>query len=125
MTVSGASKKAVLVVVRDSPYGSSLSRAALDAALAAAAFEQPVELLFVGDGVLHLLPGQESAAIGLRNAGKLLASLPLYDIEAVYADRVAADRYGIALSAAPVEVRAVDTAGIRALIDASDHVLGF
>ena len=71
------------MVVRHSPYGSSLARASLDVALAAAAFEQPVKLLFMGDGVLQLLPEQDSRAIGQKNIGRLLSSLPLYDIDMV------------------------------------------
>lgn len=118
-------KKRLLVVIRRSPYGSGLARAAIDAALASAAFEQPVSLLFAGDGVLHLLPHQDSAAIGKRNTGRLLASLPLYDIETVYADRAAIARYGVDLAAAPLLTQAVDETGMRDLIDQCDHVLGF
>ena len=71
--------KQLLVVVRHSPYGSSLARASLDVALAAAAFEQPVKLLFMGDGVLQLLPGQDSQAIGQKNIGRLLLVWTKYE----------------------------------------------
>ncbi|RLA44693.1 MAG: sulfurtransferase complex subunit TusC [Gammaproteobacteria bacterium] len=118
-------KKSVLVVVRRSPYGSSLARASLDVALAAAAFEQPLRLLFMGDGVLQLLAKQESEAIGVKNIGRLLTSLPLYDIERVYVDAAAATRYGIDLSNAPVTTQALDGPGIHQLMTDCDHVLGF
>ena len=48
--MSDAARKRALVIIRHSPYGSSLGRAALDTALAMAAFEQPVDILFMGDG---------------------------------------------------------------------------
>ncbi len=118
-------RKRLLLVVRHSPYGSSLARASIDAALAAAAFEQPVTLLFASDGVLHLLPDQDTAAIGRRNSGRLLSSLPLYDIETVYADRAAVECYSIDLAAAPLPTKAVDETGMRDLIAQCDHVLGF
>ena len=113
------------MVVRQSPYGSSLARASLDTALAAAALEQPVSLLFMGDGVLQLIPGQQSEAIGVKNIGRLLASLPLYDIESVYIDAGAAARYQLDTSNLVLPVRPVDPAAIRVLINHCDHVIGF
>ena len=118
-------KKSVLMILRHSPYGSSLAGASLDAALASAAFEQPVDLLFVGDGVLQLQNNQDSTAQGLRNQGKVLASLPLYDIERVYADAEAAARYQVDLSAAPLPTEALDPGAMRQLMIAYDHLLGF
>jgi tRNA 2-thiouridine synthesizing protein C len=118
-------RKSLLVVVRHSPYGSSLAAASLDVALASAAFEQPVDLLFIGDGVLHLQAGQESQARGLRNKGKLLASLPLYGIERVYVDADAASRYRLDLAAAPVATVALGPAEMHAQMVAYDHRLGF
>jgi sulfur relay (sulfurtransferase) DsrF/TusC family protein len=41
--VTAAPKKTVLIVLRHSPYGSGLAKAALDAALASAAFDQAVD----------------------------------------------------------------------------------
>jgi len=118
-------QKTVLVAVRHSPYGSSLARAALDAALSAAAFEQPIKLLFLGDGVLQLHPDQDSSAVGIRNIGKLLSSLPLYDIESVYVDRESAQRYDLDLATCTVPVLALDSKGIRDLLGSCDHLLGF
>jgi tRNA 2-thiouridine synthesizing protein C len=118
-------RKALLVVVRHSPYGSTLGRAAIDSALAAAAFEQPVELLFLGDGVLQLLDGQDGSVIGRRSLSRLLASLPLYDIERVFVDEEAAARYKINLSAAPVPAEALGTDGIHALMSRQDHLLAY
>ena len=64
--MSTPSGKRMLVVIRQPPYGSSLGRSGLDTALATAAFDQPVDLLFLGDGVLNLQPGQDSAVLGLK-----------------------------------------------------------
>ena len=125
MSVSSADKKSLLVVIRRSPYGSSLARAAVDAALAAAAFEQPVKLLFMGDGILQLLPNQDSHRIGAKNLGRLLASLPLYDVETVYIDAEAATFYGVELTGLPVTTQALDGAGIHQLMTSCDHILGF
>jgi tRNA 2-thiouridine synthesizing protein C len=123
--VSAVGRKSLLIVVRRSPYGSSLARASLDVALAAAAFEQPLNLLFMGDGVLQLMAEQDSQAIGVKNIGRLLASLPLYDIERVYVDGEAAAHYDIDLANAPVAAQALDGPGMRQLMVGCDHLLGF
>jgi tRNA 2-thiouridine synthesizing protein C len=123
--MNAPARRSLLVVVRRPPYASSLSRAALDTALAAATFEQPVSLLFMGDGVLQLLPEQDSEAIGVRNIARLLSSLPLYDIESVYVDQAAAGRYGLDLADTPLPAAALDDAGMRKLMLDCDHLLGF
>jgi tRNA 2-thiouridine synthesizing protein C len=115
----------VLLMIRHSPYGSGLARASLDVALAAAAFEQPVSLLFMGEGVLQLLPDQDSTQIGRKNLSRALTSLPLYDIDSVYVDRAAADRYHLDLATAPLVVLPLDSRQIHQLMCQHDHLLGF
>lgn len=115
----------LLVVIRHSPYDSSLARSALDTALASAALAQPVSVLFLGEGVLQLLPNQDSRAAGLRNMGRLLSSFPLYDIERVYADTNAIVRHGIILANAPVAVIALQAEQVHALMAEHTHLLGF
>mgnify|MGYP001817546881 FL=1 len=90
-----------------------------------AAFDQPVQVLFLGDGVLHLLPEQDSHAVGVKNIGKLLAALPLYEIVSVYVDAGAAHRNGLDLDLAPLPCQALDPSGIRTLMNDSDHLVGF
>ena len=65
--MAGTHTKSLLLLIRHSPYGSSLARASIDVALAAAAFDQAVSLLFVGDGVLQLLPEQRTEQQGVQN----------------------------------------------------------
>jgi tRNA 2-thiouridine synthesizing protein C len=123
--LSNGSKKSQLVVVRKSPYGSTLARAALDASLAAAAFDQAVNLLFLGDGVLQLLPGQDSAVIDKKSIGKLIASLPLYDIESIYVDATALTGYALTVEDLPQSLQLLDEPAIRALMADHHHLLSF
>lgn len=123
--MAGKNDKSLLLLIRHSPYGSSLARASIDVALAAAAFDQAVSLLFVGDGVLQLLPEQHTEEQGVRNLGKLLASLPLYDIEQVYVDAQAAARYQLDLNTTAVTTQALDREAMSRLLLTHDHLLGF
>ncbi len=118
-------RKSILVVSRHAHPGSSLPRSALDTALAAAAFDQPVTLLFQGEGVLQLLAAQDSRATGVRNLRKVIDSLPLYDIETLYVDAAAASVFGLDADALPADAQLLDATGMRSLVDRHDHVLGF
>lgn len=117
--------RSTLAVIRHAPYGSSVARVAIDVSLANAAFDQPVEMLFLGDGVLQLLPAQDATALGRKNLARLLASLPLYGIEQVYVDAEAAARYRVNLQHSPVAAVPLDKAAMRALLCKHDHLLGF
>ncbi len=120
-----AGNKTILLVLRHSPYGSSLAKASLDVALATAAFSQAIDLLFLGDGVLQLLPDQDSHGLGMKNTGRQLSSLPLYDINCVYVDAEAVTRYNMDLAKAPIDTRALDRVELHRLMVGYDHLLGF
>jgi tRNA 2-thiouridine synthesizing protein C len=123
--MSTAVKNRLLVIIRHSPYGSSLARAGLETALAAAVFEQNVAVLFMGDGVLHLIDEQDSTSIGAKNCFKLLSSFALYDIEMVHADAEALSRYGIDAKQLPLDVTELDTPGLQQLLAGQGHILEF
>lgn len=118
-------KKSLLVIARHGPYSSGLARASLDLVLAAAAFEQDVNFLFLGDGVQQLRADQDGQLLGTKTLARQLAALPMYDVETVYADAQAAERLGVNTDTAPLPVAALDTQAMSALIGAADHVLGF
>ncbi len=121
--MSNADKKSMLVLIRRAPYSSSLARASVDLALAAAAFEQQVDLLFQGDGVLQLLPNQQSELLGLKSIGKVLGSLPLYGIEQVYVDARSLSRYGLAGENFVVPVIPLEDEAMSELLARSDHLV--
>jgi tRNA 2-thiouridine synthesizing protein C len=117
--------KRFLLVCRRPPYGESFAREALDVALAAAAFDQKVALLFLGDGVLQLLGAQQAEQIGQKALHKQLGALPLYDVDKLYVDAQALqarklEPADLALPALPLSVPE-----ITALLDEYDVVLGF
>lgn len=125
MRLAAKTKKSTLVIVRHSPYGSSLARAAIDTALAYAAYEQSVDLLFLGDGVLQLQPEQDTHSQGIPNRNRQLASLPLYDINHVYVDAEAAVRYNLDLRNTSLDTLALDPEEMRHLMLKYHHLLGY
>jgi len=119
------SKKSLLVVVRHSPYGSSLARTSLEVALSSATFDQEVGLLFMGDGVLHLIQEQNSSVLEVRNIAKLIASFPLYDLDQLFIDERALQHYALDTGELPQDMQQLDDAAMRTLLSRYDHILGF
>jgi tRNA 2-thiouridine synthesizing protein C len=74
----------LLFVTRKAPYGNSISREALDALLAASAYDQDLSLLFMDDGVFQLLSNQNSKFIHQKNMASSLQALELYGVENIY-----------------------------------------
>jgi tRNA 2-thiouridine synthesizing protein C len=117
--------KRFLLVCRRPPYGAAFAREALDVALAAAAFEQRVALLFLGDGVLQLLPAQEAEALGQKPLDKQLGALPLYDVEELYVDAEALQARALDPAELALPAQPLGAAAIAALLAEQDVVLGF
>jgi len=124
MTSATPAKKIVTVIITHAPYQGTLARSGLDTALAAAAFEQPVQLIFSGHGIYSLLE-QDTETAGTRSISKLIASLPLYDIEPLHVEAAALAQLGVSTDALPSGVQLVDSQAITALIERSDHVVSF
>ncbi len=115
--------KRQLLVLRHAPYGSSLARASVDLALAMGAFEQDFEILFLGDGVLQLLPMQQADQIGLKNVGRALSSLPLVDVTRVYVDADALERHGLDPESLLLPAEPLRGEALRSLLSDCDHLV--
>ena len=115
----------LLLVLRHSPYSSQIAREALDAALTAAAFEVPISLLFINDGVYQLLCEQQPEQLQIKNLSKTLPALALYDIDRIYAARSCLEMRG--LSAAPLVIAAeiIDDRAVALLFHQHQHILSF
>ncbi len=85
----------VLIISRHPPYNGGKARAALDAVLAFAAFDRPVNLLLTDAGASQLIKNQHSASLGCKNHARMLSALPLYGVEKVYVESGSAKRFGL------------------------------
>ena len=117
--------KRYLIICRRPPYGESYAREALDVALAAAAFDQPIALLFLGDGVAQLLSAHDTTAIGEKSFEKQLSALPLYDINSIYVDVAALRERGFTAADLSLPAQPVSDAEISVLLKDHDVVLNF
>ena len=116
--------KNILLISQQAPYGSSASKDFLDAALAFAAYDQDISLLFLGDAVYQLLKNQQpEQSIGQKNLNAQYAVLPMYDIEKVFVDDADLKARGLTQEHLAIDVALLDQSEVQALIHNSDVVL--
>lgn len=84
-----------LVIINQAPYGNWAGREALDMALSLAAFDQPVALLFTGDGVNWLRKDQQASAISQKAVDRNLAAASIFGVSALLADHQSCQRFGL------------------------------
>ena len=118
-------RKRLLLVLRRAPYGDPLARASLDVALAAAAFEQDIQLLFMDDGVWQLLPAQEPAQLAAKNMLSTLRSMPLYDLETFHVDAESLVQRQLRPEQLDGTIELLTAQQLPAFLDSFDQVLGF
>lgn len=115
--------KKILVVVRSSPYGSARAREAIDAALLLSAFAAEMAVLFTGDGVWQLQPGQQPDAIAAHPVQAMLGAFEAYDITRVHADAAALAERGLDAAHLLAGATALDSSALRELFVNHDRVI--
>jgi tRNA 2-thiouridine synthesizing protein C len=118
-------RKKILLLCRHTPYAGLLARSGLDAALAAAVFEQELVVLFMDEGVWQLLPEQQPADIDYKNIASTLESMPLYDIENLHVDSESLRQRNIDAGALGSHIVPVDAGDLPGFLDSFDQVWSF
>lgn len=76
--------KSMLIICQQPPWSNSTVRETLDLALAGGAFDLPISLLFLEDGVFQLVKNQQPQVIEQKNITSNLQALPLFGITEVF-----------------------------------------
>lgn len=72
--------------MRTSPHNGVQLQEKLDVILTATAFDQPVALLFLDDGVFQLKKGQKAEKNGLKETASIFNALEIYDVHDLYVE---------------------------------------
>ena len=115
-------RKKLLFISRSPPYGSARARSLLDMSLAAAVFEQNIEMLFLDDGVYQLLRGQDGSAIDAKTLGNALETLELYGIERPGVSAAALAKRGLGAEDLAIAAEPLSPAEIRQRITGAQAV---
>ncbi len=76
--------KRLLLIFRQPPFSNNRNRETVDIALACAAFDIPVSLIFLSDAVLQLVKHQAAEVIEQKSLLKTLSALQMYDVDDYY-----------------------------------------
>ena len=105
-----------LFVMRHPPQSGLRVRETLDMILTAAAFDQPVSLLYLDDGVYQLQSGQ--------SGGDLLQALDLYDVKTILVERESMAIRTLTEADLAIPVRVISRAEVAGWVAAHDAVMG-
>ncbi|VVO90146.1 Protein TusC [Pseudomonas fluorescens] len=116
--------KSLLIISRQSPWSGSSAREALDIVLAGGAFDLPIGLLFLDDGVFQLAAKQDARTLQQKDLSANLQALPMFGVEALFVCGDSAAERGLdpnTLSLEEIQVLAAPE--ITALIDRYHQVI--
>ena len=115
--------KNFLIIIDSAPYGSVYGQEMIDLALAVAAFNQMVTLLFVNDGVYHLLAGQHPKQLGYKQYTEVYRALQFYEITHYCIAQTTLQHYLIDVSELMIEIKVVSDDDIDQLMRQADFVI--
>jgi len=116
--------KSLLIVTRQAPWSGLSAREALDIALAGGAFDLPIGMLFLDDGVFQLSSRQDASQLQQKDLIANLQALAMFGVEDVYACGISLGERGIFPHELIVEpLTLVYDKELSALLDRYDQVI--
>ncbi|WKE67269.1 sulfurtransferase complex subunit TusC [Gallaecimonas kandeliae] len=109
-------EKRILVIFSAPPFAGFQGREALDAVLAASAYEQQLSLLFLDDGLWQLVKGQDPLQGRSKDYLSTFRALPLYEVEDIYVCGEALAKRGLSAADLSLEAKVLDSQGMAELL---------
>lgn len=116
--------RSLLIISRQAPWSGPNAREALDIVLAGGAFDLPIGLLFLDDGVFQLAAKQDAKAVQQKDLSANLQALPMFGVEELFVCADSAAERGLDPSRFSLEeAQLLAAEQITALIDRYDQVI--
>ena len=116
--------KSLLIISRQAPWSGPGAREALDIVLAGGAFDLPIGVLFMDDGVFQLLPAQKAAELQQKDLTANLKALSLFGVDDLYACGQSLAERGVAPDGVTIEtLQLLHGSELAAIIDSYDQVI--
>ena len=112
--------KSLLVISRQALWSGPSAREALDIVLAGGAFDLPIGLLFLDDGVFQLAASQDAKAVQQKDLSANLQALELFGVEDVFACSHSLTERGLTASG---NAQPLSSEQISQMIDRYDQVI--
>ncbi|MDG1580303.1 sulfurtransferase complex subunit TusC [Pseudomonas sp. GOM6] len=115
--------KSMLIISRQAPWSGPAAREALDIALAGGAYDLPLGLLFLDDGVFQLAPNQQPLTLEQKDLSANLQALPLFGVESLYAAERSLSERGLANMQLALPVERLDDNAVSLLLERYDMLV--
>lgn len=115
--------KSLLIISRQAPWSGPGPREALDIALAGGAFDLPLAMLFLDDGVFQLVPGQQPAQVQQKDLTANLQALPMFGVDELFVAGSSLRERGLAADGLSLAAEVLEDAALAALVDRFDQVI--
>ncbi|MDY7219609.1 sulfurtransferase complex subunit TusC [Denitrificimonas sp. JX-1] len=115
--------KSVLLMSRQAPWAGIAAAEALDIALAAGAFDLPLSILFLDDGVYQLLEQQQPKMLEQKDLAANLQALPMFGIEQLYVSKYSLSERGVTPDQLAVPAKLLDEVQVQELLRQFDHLV--
>lgn len=115
--------KSLLIISRQAPWAGPAAREALDIALAGGAFDLPISMLFLDDGVFQLAPDQRPSRVEQKDLQANLQALPLFGVEALYTSSRSLAERGLDDASLTLPARALNDVALRNLLQTHEQVI--
>ncbi|MCY1535245.1 Intracellular sulfur oxidation protein DsrF [compost metagenome] len=115
--------KSLLIISRQAPWSGPGAREALDIALAGGAFDLPIGLLFLDDGVFQLSAAQQPKALQQKDLSANLQALPMFGVESLYVSARSLQERGLPNQSLTLAAEVLDDVALTALVDRYDQVI--
>lgn len=116
--------KSFVFVVRRPPFCGVRNVELLDQLLAVTAFDHPVNVLFLDDGVWQLQPASSIEGVGLRLLAPLLRALEFHDVREVAAEHESLAERALSPEGLVIPVRRLARSEVPAWIAGHDVAVG-
>jgi tRNA 2-thiouridine synthesizing protein C len=116
--------KSFVFVVRRPPFCGGRNAEMVDQLLAVAAFDHPVDVLFLDDGVWQLQATHVLEGAGLRPLAPLLQTLEFYDVREVAAEHESLAERALSPDGLVLPVRLLARSEVPAWIAGHDFAVG-
>lgn len=115
----------VTFVFSSAPHATSRGREGIDAVLATSALCEDISVIFLGDGVAHLMKGQNTKNIGMKDYAPMLKLFDLYDIENVYVCQQSLQNMGLINAERYIDAPLCSQSEITEIIQTSEKIVHF
>ncbi|MET3714006.1 tRNA 2-thiouridine synthesizing protein C [Pseudomonas sp. PvP001] len=113
----------MLIISRQAPWAGPAAREALDIALAGGAYDLPVSMLFLDDGVYQLTDAQAPGAVQQKNLAANLQALPLFGVDELFVCAASLARRGLSDAALAIAAQTQTDEQLRELLPRFDLVV--